>query len=101
LDQLQLDHLEGDQRQLAEIVGIEKYKEMLRVYSGSTVYIPTVDTVTLALRDTLIRMEYTGYNALALAQKWGLSERWIRCICEEIHEKMKRAPIPGQVGFFD
>lgn len=100
LDSLQLEHLDGDQRQLAEIVGIDTYKELLRTYSGSTIYVPTVDTVTINLRDSLIRAEYNGYNALELAKKWGLSERWIRSICEDIHEKMKRAPIPGQIGMF-
>ena len=99
LDQLQLEHLDGEQRQLAEAIGIKAYIKLLRAFAGAYVYVPTIDTVTLQLRDKLIREEYNGYNALELAKKWGLSERWVRSITEDVHMQIKRRPLDGQVSF--
>lgn len=100
LDQLKVEHLEGDQRQLAETIGIEAYIKLIRMYSGSAVYVPTIDNITLQLRDKLICEEYNGYNAFELAKKYGLSERWILNITGDIREQARRKPIDGQVSMF-
>ncbi len=40
LDRLELEHLEGEQHQLAEAIGIESYRQLIRQYAGTAVYIP-------------------------------------------------------------
>ncbi len=83
LKHLQLEHLEGDQKQLAETVGIEAYRKIVSLYAGSVLYVPTVDRLTKKVRDCLIRDDYNGYNHRALARKYGVSEQWIRTIIGE------------------
>ena len=38
---LTLDNLSGDQRMLAEIIGLEKYLEVVKMFGGSAIYIST------------------------------------------------------------
>lgn len=99
IDKLQLEDLEAEQHKLAEVIGIEAYRRLLKSYAGLGIYVPTVDTITLNLRDRLIREEYTGYNARELALKYGLTERWIQTITENIREVKRRAPLDGQESF--
>lgn len=101
MDKLELDHLEGEQRQLATVVGIEAYRELIRHYAGLAVYIPTKDKVLIPVRDALIRDEFTGYNARELAQKYELTEQWIRCIVADVAKEIRRQPVKGQVSMFD
>ncbi len=80
LENLQLEHLDGDQKQLAETIGIEAYRKVASLYAGSVMYVPTVERLTKKVRDSSIRDEYNGYNQRALAIKYGVSEQWIRTI---------------------
>lgn len=96
LDQLQLEHLDGDQRRMAEAIGIEAYKTLVGMYAGCMVYIPTVDKLTIKVRDNLIKEEYTGYNHRELAIKYGISEQWVRVIVGAAIP-----PVDGQVSLFD
>ncbi len=96
LEKLQLEHLEGDQRKMAEGIGLEAYKKLVGMYAGCMVYIPTVDKLTIKVRDSLIKEEYTGYNHRELAIRYGISEQWVRQIVGAAIP-----PVDGQVGMFD
>ena len=101
LSMLQLEHLQGEQLQLATAIGIEAYRQLLRTYAGLSVYVPTMDTVVIPVRDTCIRKEFTGYNYRELAQKYGLTEAWIRNIVADEAKEFRRRPPPGQMSIFD
>lgn len=101
LDKLMLDDLDEDQRQLAECIGMESYKNLLRNYAGSYIYICKPDTITANVRDEQIRKEFDGYNYLDLAKKFNLSEISIRRIISPVLKAVKAAPLPGQTSFFD
>lgn len=47
---------------------------------GSYMYIPKMEVVSRTVRDSMIRQEFNGYNYKQLAQRYGLSEVWIRKI---------------------
>jgi Mor family transcriptional regulator len=96
LDQLQPEHLDGEQRKLADAIGIEAFKTLVKMYAGCVVYIPTVDKLTIKVRDSQIKSEYTGYNQRDLAIRYGISEQWVRVIVGAA-----MPPIEGQVSLFD
>ncbi len=101
LDNLTVDDLDEEQRQLAECIGIEAYKKLVRNYAGSCVYIRKPDTVTVKIRNEKIKKEFNGYNYLELAKKFNLSEISIRRIVSPVITAVKAAPFPGQTSFFD
>lgn len=75
-----LEQLSGDQRELAEIVGIEAYRKLVENYGGMCVYIYKPETILRKRRNTEIFNEFDGTNYRELAKEYGLSEAGIRKI---------------------
>lgn len=73
-----LDQLSGDQRELAETVGLESYKNLIENYGGCQLYVPKLETTLKKIRNAEIRKEFNGVNYCELAQKYNLSEMMIR-----------------------
>ena len=71
LDLLTLDDLNEEQRQLAELIGMDGYKALVRTYGGMHIDIPQADTLTRDRRNDQIIAAYDGYNVAELARKWG------------------------------
>ena len=68
------EHLE----MLYEIVGDEKYLEIIRMYGGSNLYIPTYKAT---IRNS--RKRYNGVNISLLAAEYGMSVNNLRNIIKE------------------
>lgn len=73
------EHLE----MLYEIVGDEKYLEIVRMYGGSNLYIPTYNASIRNSRNREIRKKYNGVNASSLAMQYGMSVNNVRNIIKE------------------
>ena len=100
LDNIQLEDLDGDQRQLAETIGIEAYRDLVKQYAGTHIYVPEHETFKANQRNAQIRKDFDGYNFRELARKYGLTESSIRRIVEDMREKIRKAPMEGQVKLF-
>jgi Mor family transcriptional regulator len=94
LDTVVLDDLSGEQLEIAELIGIENYRKLVRHFGGNTVRILQADTLVKEKRDNEIRKLYNGRNELELSQKYNLSDRTIRAITADL----KR--IDGQTSLF-
>jgi len=68
---------------LYEIVGEEKYLEIVRMYGGSNLYIPTYKATIRNSRNREIRKKYNGLNASLLAMQYGMSVNNLRNIIKE------------------
>lgn len=75
-----IEQLSGEQRELAETVGLEAYRKLVANYGGSSVYINKSDTVTRPDRNEEIRRKFNGTNYRQLAREYNLSETGIRKI---------------------
>ncbi|MDE6798326.1 MAG: DNA-binding protein [Ruminococcus sp.] len=75
-----LGQLSGDQRELAETVGLDAYKKMVGQYGGSSIYINKTDTITRSGRNAEIQQKFNGSNYRELAKEYGLSEPSVRRI---------------------
>lgn len=101
LDNLTLDDLDNEQRELAECIGLEAYKKLITTYAGSYVYICKGETITVEIRNRAIKSEFNGYNYLELARKYDLSERAIRYIVSDQLQRVKAEPLENQITMFD
>lgn len=80
LDRLTMEQLQGNQRELAETIGLEAYKKLVARYRGSNIYVGKADEALRASRDEEIYSRFNGENYLALAHEYGLAEKTIHDI---------------------
>ena len=69
---------------LYDIVGDEKYLEIVRMYGGSNLYIPTYKAAIRNSRNREIRKRYNGINGSQLAAEYGMSFNNLRNIVKDI-----------------
>lgn len=91
--------LDGEQRELAEVIGLEAYKKLVERYGGSHIYINKADTITRNKRNSEIKEKFDGSNYRELAREYNLSEVTIRTIVHEKSCQMKSEPPEGQMKF--
>lgn len=80
---ISFEQLSGDQRELAESIGIKAYKKLVEDYGGSHIYVCKADTVLRELRNIKIYSQFNGFNYRELAKKYNLSPKTIREIIAE------------------
>ncbi len=94
-----LEQLSGDQRELAETVGLEAYRKLVANYGGSHIYVNKADTITRENRNSEIREKFNGSNYRELARIYNLSEITIRNIVDKKIRQIKSEPFDGQMEF--
>lgn len=99
MEHITLDDLDADQRQLAELIGIESYRKLIQTYAGTCIYIPKLDAFERMVRDEKIRRDFNGYNYKYLAHKYGLTEISIRNIVVDVQKELRAKPLDGQMTF--
>ncbi len=83
-DNITLEGLPNEQKELAECIGIEKYRLLVKCYGGSSIYIPQAKSLMKSERNTLIQSDYNGKNIRELSRKYNLSVSAIRKILDNI-----------------
>lgn len=81
--QITPDQVSEETRWLCDIVGMNKFLEIVDMAGGQYVYIPKRATLEKELRHRAIRQEFDGGNLRKLARKYDVSERHIRTILKE------------------
>ncbi len=92
--------LEGEQRELAEVIGLDAYKKLVEHYGGSHIYIQKSDTITRTDRNSEIKAKFNGSNYRELAREFNLSEKTIREIVAEIIKEKQNEISEKQLKFF-
>ena len=72
---------------LYELVGIDRFLQIVDTAGGDCIYIPQRSPLERELRKNAIVREYNGSNSMQLARKYGLSDRHVRTILQEGREK--------------
>lgn len=102
LSMLRYEDLDETQRELADCIGMESYKNLIANYAGENITVRMPDKLTMKLRNELIRQDYIeGAGVRELSKKYHLSERTIRYLISEEQKKIRNAPLLNQVTFFD
>lgn len=58
---------------LIEILGTELFEEVVKVFGGGTIYIPTYNSMIRSRRNRNIAKKFNGVNAQQLAREYGVS----------------------------
>ena len=93
LDKLTIEDIKNEeQKNLAIIIGIDAYINLVKNYGGTNIYILKSDSLIKDIMDKKIRSEFNGYNYRYLANKYNLTDRAIREIvdCRQLE---------GQISF--
>ncbi len=97
MENLKLDDLSGEQKELAQELGIDIYLKLVEKFGGCHIYVAKIDKIMAAIRDNTLRKEFNGYNYRYLAKKYDLTERRVR----EIVDSDRASPLKGQISIFD
>lgn len=81
-------------RDIAEAIGVENFYRLTKAIGGETVYIPKSESILRPVRDRHIKEEFNGYNHRDLAEKYNVTERWVRELCGP-------GIVEGQLGLWD
>jgi len=100
-DNIVMTDLDEEQRQLAELIGLDNYVKLVEVYGGISIYIPKADKLERAERDKNIREEFDGWNYRELAVKYNLTEVRVRSIVSDITREVRARPMDNQLSFAD
>lgn len=100
VSKLELQDLDEEQRRIAEVIGIESYRQLVKNYGGISIYVPKSEMLTIRVRNDVIKAEFDGTNITQLARKYNITETWARYIVSEQAKEMKRRPMEGQIGLF-
>ena len=79
-EKINMNNIDGEQREIAECIGIEAYRKLVQRFGGSNIYIQKADTILKSERNNKIRKLFNGKNYKSLAIMFGLSESHIRLI---------------------
>ena len=77
LKKLTLDDILPNFVDIAECIGLESFKELVKLCGGSLISIPTLKTILRDVRDRQIAAEFNGYNIRELAVRYDLSDTTI------------------------
>ena len=97
MDNIKIQDLQGEQRQIAEAIGLEAYLKLVKIYGGTNIYIAKIDKLLSIKRDMEIVKRFNGYNYKSLANLYRLSERAVR----EIINRENSRILNQQLSFFD
>lgn len=97
MDNIKIQDLQGEQRQIAETIGLEAYLKLVKIYGGTNIYIAKIDKLLSIKRDREIVKRFNGYNYKSLANQYRLSERAVREIINRENSRL----LSQQLSFFD
>lgn len=69
-------------RDIVDAIGIESFKEIVKVVGGTSIYVPSLDCITRPARNRIIKKKFRGsYKELAV--QFGMTETQIRNIIKQ------------------
>lgn len=79
LEELTYEQLPDSLKDIADAIGLQPLKNLIKLAGGSTIYIPSEKNLTKPVRDEIIRKSFNG-DYKSLSKKFNISEVQIRNI---------------------
>ena len=70
---------------LVDLIGIENFIKLIKVYGGSSLYIPNENSILKPLKNRLIKENFNGNNYKQLAKEFKISEMQVRNIINNVY----------------
>lgn len=83
IEEITIKDIDEQYRNIARLIGIKNFIELIKLLGGTSWYIPKVESVLSEARKRRIKKEYNGYNKRELALKYGVSERTVAYIAKD------------------
>ena len=97
-----INDLNDEQKELAELIGLDAFNKLVYYYGGTSIYVPKVDTIERQKRNTKICEDYLKGSSLKhLAIKYALTENQICSILGDVYVKKSEHVLAGQISIFD
>ncbi|RDY27427.1 hypothetical protein CHL78_009440 [Romboutsia weinsteinii] len=80
---LMYDDIPSSLQNMFDIVGAEKFLEIIGVYAGSVVYFPSSKNIRRGMRNRDIVRRYNGYNILELSREYDISSSYVSKIIKK------------------
>lgn len=81
---IKLNDIPDNFHALVEVIGIEKFLKISKLYGGMNIYIPIYSSLIREARNREIIEKYNGVNVNELAIKYGISAISVRRIIKNI-----------------
>lgn len=95
LAEMRLEDVPAPIKKIADEIGLENFLKLVYTLGGLRLYVPKLETVTAKARDRLILQEFDGGNYNELAQKYAITEVWVRQVVN------RRRQSKNQVSLFE
>ncbi|MCR8743720.1 Mor transcription activator family protein [Romboutsia lituseburensis] len=79
LEELTYEQLPDSLKDIADAIGLQSLKNLIKLAGGSTIYIPSEKKLTKPVRDKMIRSSFNG-DYKRLSRKFNMTEVQIRNI---------------------
>lgn len=79
LEEMTRDDLPDGVLDIVDTIGIDAFKDLVRLAGGSNLYIPNESSLVKSYRNKMIREEFKG-DYRAISRKFGISEVQVRNI---------------------
>lgn len=73
-----MDDIPDTLHAMIDVIGMEKFLEVSKLYGGSNVYIPVPSKVVMGNRNREIAREYNGKNIDNLRLRYGISTQHLK-----------------------
>ncbi|MBC5996548.1 DNA-binding protein [Romboutsia ilealis] len=79
LEEMTRDDLPEGVMDIVDTIGIDAFKDLVRLVGGSNLYIPNESSLVKSYRNKMIRKEFKG-DYRSISRKFGISEVQVRNI---------------------
>lgn len=82
LEEVTIKDIPESFRDIAEVIGIDAYKKLVRYVGGSTVYVPVEGCLTREVRNRVLKESFNG-DYKSVTRKYNISEAHVRRIINQ------------------
>ena len=101
LKEMTPDDLAEKHQLLAQAVGMDGLRNLIRNFGGGQIYIPKTADLLREMKTKAILKEFDGFNRKQLAIKYDVSESFVYGVVRDKIAQGIKHDIPGQTNFFD
>lgn len=80
---IKIEDIPYNLHEMVDIVGMDNFEELVKVYGGTVVYIPVYKRIIIPQRNRKILQEYNGNNIEYLRHKYNLCSHHIKNLVKD------------------
>ena len=82
LSKVKMEDIPEGHRELAEVIGLDAFKKLIKYAGGSTIYIPVESCIVREIRNRILKATFRG-DYKSMARTYRISEAHLRRILKE------------------